>query len=119
MPCEFQHPASWSRSNHPGPGQPAYSASKGALVTLTKSLASAWAKHGIRVNGVAPGFVDTKLTARSRNDTDVYDATLRRIPLKRWREPDEMGNAALFLASSMASYITGQMLLVDGGLTLM
>ncbi|MEZ5230747.1 MAG: SDR family oxidoreductase [Acidimicrobiales bacterium] len=101
------------------PGQPAYSASKGALVTLTKSLATAWAKHGIRVNGIAPGFVNTKLTARSHDDSDVYESTIRRIPMRRWGRPEEMGDAALFLASSMASYITGQMLLVDGGITLM
>ena len=101
------------------PGQPAYSASKGALVTLTKSLAAAWAKHGIRVNGIAPGFVNTKLTSRSHDDPDVYDATIKRIPMRRWGEPEEMGDAVLFLASSMASYVTGQMLLVDGGITLM
>jgi len=101
------------------PGQPAYSASKGALVTLTKSLAAAWAKHGIRVNGVAPGFVNTKLTSRSHDDPDVYEGTIKRIPMRRWGEPEEMGDAVLFLASPMASYITGQMLLVDGGITLM
>ncbi len=101
------------------PGQPAYSASKGALVTLTKSLAAAWAKHDIRVNGVAPGFVNTKLTSRSHDDPGVYEATLERIPMRRWGEPEEMGDAVLFLASSMAGYITGQMLLVDGGITLM
>lgn len=101
------------------PGQPAYSASKGALVTLIKSLAVAWAKYGIRVNGVAPGFVNTKLTSRSHDDTDVYEATIRRIPMRRWGLPEEMGDAALFLASPMASYITGQMLLVDGGIALM
>ncbi|MGA9277856.1 SDR family NAD(P)-dependent oxidoreductase [Ilumatobacter sp.] len=101
------------------PGQPAYSASKGALVTLTKSLAAGWAKHGIRVNGIAPGFVNTKLTSRSHDDPDVYDSTIRRIPMRRWGEPEEMGDTALFLASPMASYVTGQMLLVDGGITLM
>lgn len=101
------------------PGQPAYSASKGALVTLTKSLAAAWAKHGIRVNGVAPGFVNTKLTSRSHDDPDVYASTISRIPLRRWGTPEEMGDAVLFLASAMATYITGQMLLVDGGITLM
>ena len=101
------------------PGQPAYSASKGALVTLTKSLAAAWARHGIRVNGIAPGFVNTKLTSRSHDDPDVYEGTIKRIPMRRWGEPEEMGDAVLFLASPMASYITGQMLLVDGGITLM
>ncbi len=65
------------------PGQPAYSASKGALVTLTKSLAHAWARDGIRVNGIAPGFVKTKLTERSHQDPSTYEATLARIPLRR------------------------------------
>jgi len=101
------------------PGQPAYGASKGALVTLTRSLAQAWARHGIRVNGVAPGFVDTKLTRRSREDAEVYAQSLERIPLGRWGEPEEMGDVAVFLASPMASYVTGQMLLADGGITLM
>ncbi|NKI15950.1 SDR family oxidoreductase [Spongiibacter sp. KMU-166] len=101
------------------PGQPAYSASKGALLTLTKSLAQAWARKGIRVNGIAPGFVKTKLTQRSWEDKEVYKASSARIPLKRWGEAEEMGNAALFLASPMSSYVTGQMLLVDGGITLM
>ena len=77
------------------------------------------ARHGIRVNGVAPGFVNTKLTSRSHDDPDVYEGTIKRIPMRRWGEPEEMGDAVLFLASSMASYVTGQMLLVDGGITLM
>jgi 3-oxoacyl-[acyl-carrier protein] reductase len=101
------------------PGQPAYSSSKGGLVTMTKSLAEAWARDGIRVNGVAPGFVATKLTARSHEDKNVYEATLKRIPLRRWGEAQEIGDAVVFFASPMAAYITGQMLLVDGGITLM
>lgn len=101
------------------PGQPAYSSSKGALVTMTKSLAEAWARDGIRVNGVAPGFVATKLTARSRKDKAVYEGTLSRIPMRRWGEAEEIGDAVVFFASPMSSYVTGQMLLVDGGITLM
>jgi 3-oxoacyl-[acyl-carrier protein] reductase len=101
------------------PGQPAYGASKGALLTLTKSLARAWASAGIRVNGIAPGFVKTKLTRRSYEDEIVYKETLARIPLGRWGEAEDVADTALFLASSMAAYITGQMVLVDGSLTLM
>ena len=101
------------------PGQPAYGASKGALITLTKSLAQAWSRDNIRVNGIAPGFVATKLTERSFEDEAVYESTLKRIPMQRWGEAEEIGDAALFMASPMASYITGQMLLVDGGITLM
>lgn len=101
------------------PGQPAYSASKGALRTLTKSLAHAWARDGIRVNALAPGFVETKLTKRSRDNEKAYAASLQRIPLKRWGTPTEMGHTALFLVSPMSTYVTGQMLLADGGITLM
>lgn len=101
------------------PGQPAYASSKGALVTLTKSLAQAWARDDIRVNGIAPGFVATKLTERSFEDEAVYESTVKRIPMKRWGEAEEIGDAVLFFASPMASYVTGQMLLVDGGITLM
>ena len=101
------------------PGQPAYSASKGALRTLTKSLAHAWAKDDIRVNALAPGFVETKLTKRSRENEKAYTASLKRIPLNRWGSPSDMGNAALFLTSQMSAYVTGQTLLVDGGIALM
>lgn len=101
------------------PGQPAYGSSKGALVTLTKSLAQSWARDGIRVNGVAPGFVATKLTERSFEDKTAYESTVKRIPMKRWGEASEIGDAVVFFSSPMASYITGQMLLVDGGITLM
>ncbi len=99
-------------------GNPAYSASKGGLLTLTKSLAQLWARHGVRVNGVAPGFVRTKLTEDQYANREMYEASLRAIPLGRWGEPEEMGGAVLFLASPLASYITGQMILVDGGVTL-
>ena len=101
------------------PGQPAYSASKGALRTLTKSLAHAWARDTIRVNCLAPGFVETKLTKATLDNETAYEASLKRIPLKRWGLPEEMGKTTLFLASPMSSYITGQTLLADGGLTLM
>ncbi len=101
------------------PGQPAYSASKGALRTLTKTLAQAWARDGIRVNGLAPGYVSTKLTKISRANEKIYEASLKHIPLRRWGEPEEMGNTTLFLVSPMSSYVTGQMLLADGGITLM
>ncbi|MBN9112442.1 MAG: SDR family oxidoreductase [Pseudonocardia sp.] len=100
------------------PGQPAYSASKGGLVTLTRSLADAWAVEGIRVNAVAPGLVATRLTRVSREREQVYEESIRSIPLRRWGTPAEMGSVALFLASPLASYITGQVVVVDGGLTL-
>lgn len=99
-------------------GNPAYSASKGALVTLTKTLAEAWATDGIRVNGIAPGLVATKITKVTWDHPRRYADSLEEIPLKRWGTPEDMGGIALFLASSLSSYITGQMLIADGGMSL-
>ena len=95
-------------------GNPAYSASKGGMRILTMTLAEAWAPD-IRVNGIAPGYVETRMTRITRDHPRRYAETLENIPLKRWGTPEEMGGAALFLASSLASYITGQTLIVDGG----
>lgn len=99
-------------------GNPAYSASKGGLKTLTMTLGEAWARDGIRVNGIAPGFVDTKMTKVTRDNPERYEGTLSNIPMRRWAQPEEMGSVALFLASPLASYVTGQMIWVDGGMGL-
>jgi len=99
-------------------GNPAYSASKGGILTLLKTLAEAWAREGIRVNGIAPGFVATKLTEVTFKDKNRYQSSLKSIPLARWGEAEDIGHTACFLASSKASYITGQMITVDGGLGL-
>ena len=100
------------------PHRPSYSASKGGLLMLTKSLASAWAKEGIRVNGIAPGYVPTRLTAPTDENAQRHAKSLERIPMGRWGEASEMAGVALFLASPLASYVTGQMIAADGGLTL-
>lgn len=99
-------------------GNPAYSASKGALVTLTKTLAEAWAPEGIRVNGIAPGLVATKITKVTWDHPRRYEDSLNEIPLHRWGTPEEMGGVTLFLASPLSSYVTGQMIIVDGGMGL-
>lgn len=99
-------------------GNPAYAASKAAAVSLTKTLAQAWAAEGVRVNGIAPGFVETKLTTVTTRHPKRREATLAAIPLHRFGTPADMAGAALFLASPLASYVTGQTLIVDGGLTL-
>ena len=99
-------------------GNPAYSASKGGILTLVKTLAEAWAREGIRVNGIAPGYVASKLTEVTFKDKNRYESSLKNIPLARWGEAEDIGHTACFLASSEASYITGQMITVDGGLGL-
>jgi 3-oxoacyl-[acyl-carrier protein] reductase len=103
---------------HATRGNPAYNASKAGAVALTRTLGQAWATDGVRVNGVAPGLVATKLTKVTTDNPDRLAASLRGIPLNRLGTPDDMAGAVLFLASPLASYITGQTLIVDGGLTL-
>jgi 3-oxoacyl-[acyl-carrier protein] reductase len=99
-------------------GTPAYAASKAGAASLTKTLGEAWARDGIRVNGIAPGLVPTKLTSVTTAHPERLEASLKAIPLRRMGSPEDMAGAVLFLASPLASYITGQTLVVDGGLTL-
>jgi 3-oxoacyl-[acyl-carrier protein] reductase len=99
-------------------GTPAYAASKAGAASLTKTLGEAWARDGIRVNGIAPGLVPTKLTSVTTDNPERREASLKSIPLRRMGTPEDMAGAALFLASPLSAYITGQTLVVDGGLTL-
>jgi NAD(P)-dependent dehydrogenase (short-subunit alcohol dehydrogenase family) len=94
---------------------PAYSASKGGIAQLTKSLAIAWAGDGIRVNAVAPGWIETPLTEPLTADPSRRQAIIERTPLARWGRPDDVAGAALFLCSPAAAFITGVILPVDGG----
>jgi 3-oxoacyl-[acyl-carrier protein] reductase len=103
---------------HSTKGNPAYNASKTGAVGLTRTLGQAWAENGIRVNGIAPGLVDTKMTKVTTSNPRRLEGAIERIPLKRLGTPADMAGAALFLASPLASYIVGQTLVVDGGLIL-
>jgi NAD(P)-dependent dehydrogenase (short-subunit alcohol dehydrogenase family) len=94
---------------------PGYSASKGGVAQLTKSLAVAWAPHNIRVNAVAPGWIATPLTQALRDDATRYATVIERTPLKRWGQPDDIAGAVIFLCSPAAAFITGVILPVDGG----
>lgn len=103
---------------HSTKGNPAYNASKTGAVGLTRTLGQAWAEDGIRVNGIAPGLVDTKMTKVTTANPKRLEGAIERIPLKRLGTPADMAGAALFLASPLSSYIVGQTLIVDGGLIL-
>jgi NAD(P)-dependent dehydrogenase (short-subunit alcohol dehydrogenase family) len=102
--------------NKPQPQAP-YNASKAAIHMLTKSLACEWAKSGVRVNAVAPGYIATALTLRGRSNKEWSACWDEMTPLARCGEPSEVASAVLFLASDAASYITGSVLSIDGGYT--
>jgi 3-oxoacyl-[acyl-carrier protein] reductase len=103
---------------HSTMGNPAYNASKTGAVGLTRTLGEAWAEDGIRVNGIAPGLVDTKMTKVTTDNPKRLQGAIERIPLKRLGTPADMAGAALFLASPLSAYVLGQTLIVDGGLIL-
>lgn len=96
-------------------GVPGYSASKGGVVQLTKSLARAWAKEGIRVNAVAPGWIKTGMARSLWEDEKAAAVVAERTPMGRWGEPSELGDVICFLCSDKARFVTGVLLPVDGG----
>jgi 2-dehydro-3-deoxy-D-gluconate 5-dehydrogenase len=97
-----------------------YAASKGALVQLTKSLATAWAEDNIQVNAVLPGWIDTELTRDARRQvTGLHERVLARTPAGRWGVPDDLAGVAVFLASAASDFVTGAVIPVDGGFAAM
>ena len=92
-----------------------YGASKGAIISLTKSLSLEWAKHDINVNVVAPGFCKTSYADNFQKKTELYNFTIDRIPMKKWGESIDIANTIAFLSSDMSKYITGETINVDGG----
>jgi len=93
-----------------------YGASKGGIVQLTKALAAAWAKDGIQVNAVLPGWIDTELTRRARREVDgLHERVLARTPAGRWGEPEDLAGIAVFLCSAASDFVTGTAIPVDGG----
>ena len=96
---------------------PSYSASKGAIIQLTKSMAVELATHGIQVNAIAPGWIETDMTAPVRTDAmkAMNDEILMRTPAGRWGRSDEVAGTAVFLASRASDFVTGETVRVDGG----
>jgi NAD(P)-dependent dehydrogenase (short-subunit alcohol dehydrogenase family) len=103
------------RSQVVEPGQAAYAATKAAIVQLAKTAAAEYGPHGVRVNAIAPGVIETPLTAPIKANRAWYDAYAAKSVFNRWGRPDELVGAAVFLASDAASYVTGSVVLVDGG----
>jgi NAD(P)-dependent dehydrogenase (short-subunit alcohol dehydrogenase family) len=103
-------------ANRPQP-QTSYNASKAAVIHLTKSLAAEWALHHIRVNAIAPGYMNTSMAAPFFDDPEYGGIWIDAIPMKRPGEPEELGPAAVFLASDASSYMTGATVVIDGGFT--
>lgn len=99
-------------------GNPAYAASKAAVVGLTRTLGDAWGREGVRVNGIAPGMIATKMTKVTTEHPDRLASALSTISLGRLGLPADIAHTALFLVSPLASYITGQTIIVDGGRSL-
>ena len=97
------------------PGAPAYTASKAAVAAVTRSQAVAWASRGVRVNSVAPGWVETRISEKARTDIARAERIGARIPMGRWAKPIEVATVIRFLLSADAGYITGAMIPIDGG----
>ena len=96
-------------------GAPAYTASKGAVAAVTRSQAVAWAPRGVRVNSIAPGWVETRISEKARTDPERVARINQRIPMGRWAQPHEVATVVRFLLSDDAAYVTGAMIPVDGG----
>ncbi|MDE2576598.1 MAG: SDR family oxidoreductase, partial [Rhodospirillales bacterium] len=94
-----------------------YAASKGGVKMLTKGMCADWARHGLQINGLAPGYFATELTQALVDNPEFTDWLCKRTPAGRWGRVEELGGAAIFLASAASDFVNGQILYVDGGMT--
>ncbi len=98
-----------------GRGGSIYGITKGGLISLTRDLAAEWGRHGIRVNALAPGWIETPMTQELQNNAERSAKVVERVPLGRWGKPDDVAGAVVFLASDASQYITGHTVPIDGG----
>ncbi|WP_420908763.1 SDR family oxidoreductase [Brevibacillus humidisoli] len=94
---------------------PGYAASKGGIAQLTMALSNEWAQHGVQINAIAPGYIDTDNTEQLRRNPERNAGIIERIPAGRWGKPEDLQGAAVFLASSASDYLSGSIITVDGG----
>ncbi|MGH2712216.1 MAG: SDR family NAD(P)-dependent oxidoreductase [Actinomycetota bacterium] len=99
------------------PGLTYYSSAKAAMINFTKTCAREWAPHGVRVNAIAPGWIETEMNEGARQDPGWYDTIKNMVPMGRWGTAEEVASVALFLASDASKYMTGSVVVVDGGQT--
>lgn len=97
------------------PRNQAYSASKGALISMTKAIAVEHARYGIRANTILPGWIATDMTASAHGDDKFFDNIIKRVPIRRWGQPVDFGGIAVYLASDASNFHTGDSFLIDGG----
>jgi NAD(P)-dependent dehydrogenase (short-subunit alcohol dehydrogenase family) len=100
------------------PGLTYYAGAKAALISFTRTVAREWAPYGVRVNAIAPGWIETEMNARAREDPNFHEEIRSMIPMGRWGRAEEVASVARFLASDAASFITGAVIVADGGQTL-
>lgn len=94
-----------------------YSGTKGAVIQLTRSLGAEWVRNGFRLNAICPGFIDTDMNKMIKDKPQVFESVSKGIPMQRLGDPKDIAGAAIFLASGASSYMTGQVIVIDGGLT--
>ncbi len=103
------------QATHGSPGNQAYGASKGAVIAMIKSIAVEFGRYGVRANAIMPGFIKTEMNKRNHDNVALYEKVIKRMPIRRWGEPDDLVGLAVYFASDVSRYHTGTTIELDGG----